>query len=513
MEQATDNQTLRSRIIKTELIHWRELEFIQQDDFKDLPEEAMAKLKNSLLANMFTTPFYVWQDEVSGKLYCLDGKHRTLALNALETDGHTIPDELPAVFIQADDIQDAARLVLIFSSVYAKITTQGLHDFLGLYELKFEDVRMTVDLPDFDLPAFQDFDSGNVGGIGSGKAGEPLSLAERFGVPPFSVLDSRQGYWQDRKRAWHAQGINSQETREEIEVIAKSGQSSGIYALRNKMREEMGRDPSWEEILDEAKRRGMHIYEGASVFDPVLCEIAYLWFCPEKAQILDPFAGGSVRGIVAAKMGHDYHGIDLRTEQVEANRRQAEALELSGATWYAGDSLRADELLPENLKADFVFSCPPYHDLEKYSDDPDDLSNMPYQQFIETYRKIITKAMSRLKQDRFACFVVGDIRDPKTGFYRNFVSDTIKAFQDADPTCKLYNEIILLNVAGSVPIRAGRQMEVSRKVGKMHQNVLVFYKGDPKAIRDNFPLLPPYAFAEPEPEVYETSGQNGVHIV
>jgi hypothetical protein len=36
------------------------------------------------------------------------------------------------------------------------------------------------------------------------------TLAERFGVPPFSVLDARQGYWQDRKRAWIALGIKSE---------------------------------------------------------------------------------------------------------------------------------------------------------------------------------------------------------------------------------------------------------------------------------------------------------------
>ena len=36
------------------------------------------------------------------------------------------------------------------------------------------------------------------------------TLAERFGVPPFSVLDARQGYWQERKRAWLALGIESE---------------------------------------------------------------------------------------------------------------------------------------------------------------------------------------------------------------------------------------------------------------------------------------------------------------
>lgn len=45
-------------------------------------------------------------------------------------------------------------------------------------------------------------------------AGDPAAgaktLAERFGVPPFSVLDARQGYWQDRKAAWLLLGIQSE---------------------------------------------------------------------------------------------------------------------------------------------------------------------------------------------------------------------------------------------------------------------------------------------------------------
>ena len=62
---------------------------------------------------------------------------------------------------------------------------------------------------------------------------------------------------------------------------------------------------------------------GTSIFDPVLCELIYRWFCPLGGAILDPFAGGSVRGIVAAKLGRNYTGIELRAEQIEANREQA----------------------------------------------------------------------------------------------------------------------------------------------------------------------------------------------
>ena len=124
-----------------------------------------------------------------------------------------------------------------------------------------------------------------------------------------------------------------------------------------------------------------------------------------------------------------------------------------------------------------MFSCPPYGDLEKYSDAPLDLSTLKYEEFITAYREIIAAACSRLNNNRFACFVVGDIRD-KSGAYRNFVGDTVEAFRAAG--LDFYNEAILVTSAGTLPLRAGRSFSVSRKLGKTHQNVLVFVKGDGK---------------------------------
>jgi hypothetical protein len=105
---------------------------------------------------------------------------------------------------------------------------------------------------------------------------------------------------------------------------------------------------------------------GTSIFDPVICEIAYRWFCPPGGLVLDPFAGGSVRGIVASKLGRRYLGIDLRAEQVAANQEQADTL--CGEPmpkWVIGDS-RGITVLVEAIAADFVFSCPSYADLEVY---------------------------------------------------------------------------------------------------------------------------------------------------
>jgi ParB-like chromosome segregation protein Spo0J len=50
-------------------------------------------------------------------------------------------------------------------------------------------------------------------------------LSDRFLIPPFSVLNAREGWWQDRKRAWLALGIKSEKGRGEEDVKAAPGGS------------------------------------------------------------------------------------------------------------------------------------------------------------------------------------------------------------------------------------------------------------------------------------------------
>lgn len=231
------------------------------------------------------------------------------------------------------------------------------------------------------------------------------------------------------------------------------------------------------------EKYGREEVTGTSIFDPVLCELVYRWFSPVGGLILDPFAGGSVRGIVASKLGRQYIGHELRSEQVEANRIQGGELcgdEEYQPAWICGDSKNIDKTCAD-VSADMVFSCPPYADLEVYSDDPKDLSTMQYSDFKAAYFEIIRKTCDRLKPDSFACFVVGEVRDKK-GNYINFVGDTVQAFMDAG--LSYYNEAILITCVGSLPIRAGKQFSSGRKLGKTHQNILVFVKGDGKKAAD-----------------------------
>ena len=138
-----------------------------------------------------------------------------------------------------------------------------------------------------------DLDWGEVSENVSKKYDSAISgaLKEKFIMPPFSVLDARQGDWRKRKKEW-------------LKIIeSDKGRANNL----------IGEGLNRLAINTDAN------LSGTSVFDPVLCEIMYHWFSKRKDKIIDPFAGGSVRGIVCQMMDRQYFGNDLRKEQITEN--------------------------------------------------------------------------------------------------------------------------------------------------------------------------------------------------
>lgn len=333
-----------------------------------------------------------------------------------------------------------------------------------------------------------------------------LSLSDKFIVPPFSVFDTKQGYWQTRKSEWKSLGIQSevgragnllnysetilqaQNPKKKLAELLKDS-SPNTSSIESKIpnyyfKKEQGLTD--EEIIKEFIENSE--LSGTSIFDPVLCEISYKWFCVPDGRILDPFSGGSVRGIVASKLGYKYTGIELREEQVTENRKQAiEICDSNNIPKYIiGNSENVKSLISsEGIDGgfDMVFTCPPYYDLEKYSDIPDDLSSMSYEEFDEAYERIIINAVDLLAEDSFSVFVVGDVRDEK-GAYLDLIGKTIDAHKKAGAV--LYNSAILLEPVGTAAMRAARIFNGGRKLCKTHQNVLVFYKGNISNIKNKF---------------------------
>lgn len=275
-------------------------------------------------------------------------------------------------------------------------------------------------------------------------------LKNIFGENPFSILDAKTGSWQARKRKWINLGIQSE-----------IGRDATTWSMKD-----------WADKKgQEGKLKGNKLPSDTSIFDPVLCELMYRWFLPDGGSILDPFAGGSVRGIVANYLGYKYTGIDIRKEQVDSNIEQGRLiLGENTPNWIVGDSNKVLDTIDQ--KYDMIFSCPPYADLEVYSDLDGDISNMPYDDFLVAYESIIRKSCDKLKSGGYAIFVVGEVRDKK-GYYYGFVPDTYQCFKNAG--LRLYNEAILSISLASAALRAVNNMK-NKKLVKVHQNILIFIK-------------------------------------
>ena len=305
-------------------------------------------------------------------------------------------------------------------------------------------------------------------------------LSDRFIVPPFSVLDTQQEYWIKRRRLWLSMGIRSELGRDSSEL--KRTTVNGKKSMQMAFTRSGGfNDPN------VAAKYGKKALSQTSIFDPVLCELAYRWFSKTGDVVLDPFAGGSVRGIVAGSLQRRYIGIDLSEKQILENELQYNTISDSYAgiyqpEWIVGDSMNILNLV--DTHCDLIFTCPPYYNLEVYSTKEEDLSyKNSYTEFLDSYRSIIQKVCSLLKNDCFAVIVVSNFRG-NSGEYYNFVGDTISAFKD----CGLvfYNDCVIRKSIGTLPLRSGSLFDSSRKIGKAHENFLVFYKGDARNIKLKF---------------------------
>lgn len=293
------------------------------------------------------------------------------------------------------------------------------------------------------------------------------TLREKYIVPPFSILDAKNGQWMHRKQRWEK---ILQDRADNVRNDVSKGNTPYCNAY------------------ETDKYYGLKSVGTISTFDPFLCEVLIKWFSNENMLILDPFAGGVVRGAVSTILNRQYEGIDISKDQINHNVQQwqyiADKYQINAYPVYTlGDA--------ETVLEDFAFdsfdmllTCPPYYNLEIYTNEVNDLSRQEtYEAFLDKYARIIHKCYNRLKENSFAVIVVEEIRN-NDGIMYGFVPDTIRIFQQAG--FLYYNEMILENRVVSLKVRCPKYFDQSRKVGRHHQNVLVFYKGDTRQIQDKF---------------------------
>ena len=415
------------------------------------------KIKLSIIKYGFSFPFYIWK---SGKTnYILDGHGRFETLCRMQKDGYIIPP-LPVFYIKAKDKAEAKQKLLRLNSSYGRMTKESVLEFVDDLEINFDEIALPDTTIDFSSKDDLEVDGGGQNG----------KLTEAFIIPPFDIFDAKQRAWMDRKRYWNEKINDKAQARADVEVYSDNMKYAGH-----------------ETDLPTV-----------SILDPVLSEIVCYWFTPNnKSKVFDVFAGDTVFGYVSATLGHSFKGIELRKEQADFNNERTKEL---NAHYFCDDGRNVLKYIKENTQ-DLLFSCPPYFDLEVYSDLENDASNQEtYEDFYKILDEAFTKAIKCLKQDRFAVIVCGDVRDKKTGGYYDFPNDIINTFKKNG--MMLYNNIKLLTPLGTAMLRAGKYM-VYRKTAHIYQDVLVFYKGNQKNIKNIFPEIRVKEFEENEGEDLE----------
>ena len=407
---------------------------------RQITEEELRKLETSLNEFGYIEPIIV--NDVN--MHIVGGNQRAKALKTL---GY---DEVDVVYVHIEDINKEKACNVALNKISGDWDTDKLQVVLEEIELSPIDVSLTgfdeIELTEMEIDTHNnDYDpTGTLKDkyTGENDTGEVGSLKRDFIMPPFSILRGFDGDWLELKST-----------------------------LKNK-------------INDNGESRQAVLYGGVlgtSIFDPVLALIILNWFTPKgKSKITDCFSGDSIIGAVSSMLGNIFTGIELRQEQVNLNNSR---LLNSESRYICDDGRNILNHVDENSQ-DLFFTCPPYYNMEVYSDLENDASNQEtYEDFIEIIDEAFTNSIKTLKDNRFAVIVASDVRDQKTGYYYPFLSDIKNIFEKNG--MGLYNEIILADPLTTAGIRA-RKIFRTRKVVKVHQNVLVFYKGDVNKIKENY---------------------------
>lgn len=233
------------------------------------------------------------------------------------------------------------------------------------------------------------------------------------------------------------------------------------------------RREDWRELIgddgDHATRRsedakylpGLRFSE----FHPHLAEMVIRYWSVEGSRVVDCFAGRATRGVVALSLGRNYEGYEVAPDTFASTH--AKISERGGELFHADGTVMGRTGAGT---ADLVFTCPPYHRLEKYQSGENQLSDIKdYDTFISEIRKCAVNVARVLKPSGFVCWVCADWRDGKA--FRLFHQDSTKAFVDAGLIP--HDVVIIHNNSPFAPLQAGK-VAANRYTSKVHEYLLVF---------------------------------------
>lgn len=206
-----------------------------------------------------------------------------------------------------------------------------------------------------------------------------------------------------------------------------------------------------------------------SIFNPHLAQMILSAYVPSNQRIYDGFAGGGTRGFVATAMGHDYTGVEIRQNEVDRLLERQKELGLEFKIECADSQFYG--IQPDYY--DFSYTCPPYYDLEVYSSQDGDMSNVAtYDEFLEMLGRSIYTTYQGLKPGALFVMVVGNFRD-KRGNLRHFNGDTVRL--GATAGFVLHDELIFHGASDVAYQRLG-QFVANRRSVRVHEYIIIFKK-------------------------------------
>ena len=295
-----------------------------------------------------------------------------------------------------------------------------------------------------------------------------------------NVWNSTKGDWLAMKKEWNTQ-IEAAGEKHGIanpKFASRDGCWQGINGMSNVVLASQTIDEEGQ-VVD---KKGKSFNGNASVLDPVACEVILRFFMPIGGKhVYNPFGGGVQFGFVTGANGYSYVSSEIRQNQCDANN--AICQDLPGkAIWVKSDSSTYEP----TEKADLVFTCPPYYQVEDYLDydgkpPAGELNSIPtYEEFRDTLFAGYKKGIEALNDNCFFVVMTGDSRDKNGAYYGCEAEHEIFFKQQG---LHIYNKIVYLECEFTRLAHAKRTLHY-RKFPKREQKILIFYKGDMNKIKD-----------------------------
>lgn len=133
-----------NKIIKTELRNWKELIPFQPDNFKKTDPRKLKKLVESYKKNGKLNPFAVWENK--GKVYIIDGHATQEVFSIMESEGISIPDKFPCIFLDLKDKREAKKAVLVYNSHYRDVDSSSAFEFIK--DLDMQEILKEIEIPE-----------------------------------------------------------------------------------------------------------------------------------------------------------------------------------------------------------------------------------------------------------------------------------------------------------------------------------------------------------------------------